>query len=271
MSQAIEKPSHEACLDYFDRLIDNPPKDAIPYYIGTPLYDERFTSKFDSRLHPGQELFKIGLVDGLNTPWLHAGLMGSGTPFHREDADLCSFNWVLGGWKLWILIRVSSTQKVEEYIRKNWPCNDCDQFVRHNSLLISRKTLTENGIEFDVLIAGPGDLVFKDMRQYHAVVNITNCVAMAINFIPLGKPFLTKDLLVCPGCGLYHLKHENIRQVRYHPAKQQSDIVAESVSNMRAKRKLRTTIVDPRVAKKHKEDRPLPVAKDLSDLEQTKN
>ncbi|KIW25500.1 uncharacterized protein PV07_08666 [Cladophialophora immunda] len=269
-----ESPSREACLDYVRQLIDSPPKNAVPYYVGPPLYhdDERFTSRFDDLLHPGPALAEMHLIDGVNKPWLHAGLKGSGTAFHCEDADLGSYNLVLGGWKLWILIRESSHPAFEELVRKHWSCNRCEQFVRHNALLIGPETLTANDIEFDIHIAGPGDLVFTRPRQYHAVINVTPCVAIAVNFLPLGQPFLRKDLLlvVCPKCGLYNLDLEHLQKhmqrVSYRPMRTKtttrtvSTTATATASNTAEKRKTAPTKSSPTKSKKAQT---APAAKDL--------
>ena len=191
-SQTIEEPSREACLDYLRQVLDNPPEATVPYYVGPPL-----ATTFDDLLHPGEALLGIPPIEGLNQVYWYAGEKGSGTPCHCEDWGLYSYNLVLYGWKLWILIRLSHTQKFEDFIRKHWPSNKCDQFVRHHTLLISPETLEKNGIEFDIVIAGPGKLVVTKPEQYHMVLDITPCKALAINLAPPGRSFLPHELCVC--------------------------------------------------------------------------
>jgi hypothetical protein len=212
-SQPVEEPSREACLDYLRRLINKPPSSTIPYYVGPPL----MSATFNQLLHPGEALLKFPCIEGANTIYWHAGERGSGTAFHCEDMALYSVNLVLYGWKLWILIRLSHTEKFEAFVRRHWPNNGCDQFVRHNLLLISMETLQNEGIEFDIHIAGPGQVVMTKPRQYYAVVNITKNMAVAINFTPPDEPIMDYDLPVCPECGLHPLPDDKMRRIPYKP------------------------------------------------------
>lgn len=216
-SRETNKPSLDECLDYVEQLIDNPPEGTIPYYVGPPLHDGPLMSMVNSLLHPGEHLLKLPPINGVNSVYWHAGEKGSGTAFHCEDMKLFSFNVVLRGWKLWIKIRRHHTAKFEEFIRKIRPANNCDQFVRHASVIVSPKRLQEEGIEFDAILVGPGDLVMTHPREYHMVVNVTENFALAINFLPQGEPTVPKDTRVCPQCGLYSLTHEDIRKVPYAP------------------------------------------------------
>ena len=109
---------------------------------------------------------------------------------------------VLIGWKLWIKIRRSHTAKFEAFIRKHWPTNKCDQFVRHVQVIVSPDKLRKEKIEFEMKLAGPGDLIVTHPREYHMVVNMTDNFALAINFLPPGNPVVPGDTPVCPECGL---------------------------------------------------------------------
>ncbi|KIW54625.1 hypothetical protein PV05_06974 [Exophiala xenobiotica] len=246
-SQTIKEPSREACLDYLRQVINNPPESTIPYYIGLPL-----TPTFDHLLHPGEPLLNISLIDGLNKVYWYAGEEGSGSPFHCEDWKLYSYNLVLYGWKLWIMIRLSHTKKFEAFIRKCCPSNSCDQFVRHNSLLVSPETLQKHGIEFDIHVAGPGQMVVTRPEQYHAVVNITRNMAIAINFAPPDRAVRPDDLCVCSKCGLYALQCEGIRKVPSEPTLPASTNLAGKrqgsgdASHLREKRQRREDPIQPR-------------------------
>lgn len=216
-SLAIGKPSLNESLEYLEKLIKNPPEGDIPYYVGPPLYDGPLMSTINSLLHPGEELLRLGPINGVNSVYWHAGKKGSGTAFHCEDIECSSFNLVLYGWKLWIKIPVTHTARFEAFIRKIRATNDCDQFVRHTSLIVSPRTLLEEGIKFNAILAGPGDLVMTHPREYHMVVNVTENFALAINFQTPGKPSVPKDSYICPKCGLYSLAYEGIHKVPYAP------------------------------------------------------
>jgi hypothetical protein len=218
-SQAIEPPSLEECENYLDQLINDPPKNPIPYYVGPPLDNGHSVSVLNSILHPGQDLLQIGPVRGLNEVYWHWGPKGSGTPWHHEDIDLWSFNLGGIGWKLWIEIPESDTAAFEAFVRKHWPTNNCDQFVRHTCVVISPETLRKNGIKLRLDLQGPGELKVTRARSYHMVVNMTDSFAVAINFLPPSEPIVPRPTNMCPQCGLYPLNINGVRKVLYNPVK----------------------------------------------------
>ncbi|KAH9903865.1 hypothetical protein F4778DRAFT_102487 [Xylariomycetidae sp. FL2044] len=211
--KAVDRPSQPDIDKHLQQLTDDPPKRPIPYYVGPPL-----TSDFDSLLHPGDQLSQLGHIPGINTPYWHAGEQGSGTAFHCEDARFRSCNLMLFGWKLWIMIQEEHTAIFEAFIKRNWGGNSCAQFVRHRSLLISPARLRAEKIKFDILVAGPGDMVITAPGQYHAVINLTNCFAIATNFLLPGEPAIPATLAVCQNCGLYPLNHPNFTLVPCPPS-----------------------------------------------------
>lgn len=82
--------------------------------------------------------------------------------------------------------------------------------------MVSPENFRKNIIGFDVEIAGHGTMVFTRLAQYHAVVNVTTFVAMAINFSPLNQPILPESLLVCKECRLYSIQCRAIHRVYMH-------------------------------------------------------
>ncbi|KAK6842257.1 hypothetical protein PG987_003117 [Apiospora arundinis] len=202
---------------FLTQLVEKPPTKKINYYVGP-------TSAFSDLLHPGEELLEpsIGRLPGINEPWCHAGDALSGTAFHREDARFYSCNLTLRGWKLWLLILPAHTQRFEAFIKDLIGLrhqNYCDQFVRHEALLIDPERLRKAEIDFKICVAGPGDIVITRPGQYHCVVNLTTCFAIAINFVLPGEKAIPEDLTVCPACGLYPLKEKytSLRIVSHIP------------------------------------------------------
>ena len=213
LSKTPDEPSRKECENYVRNLIDNPPKDPIEYYVGPSLASGLPLSKLDSLLHSGQ-LARLKSIPGANVIYWHVGKKGSGTGFHVEDARKWrSFNMVIGGRKLWIFIRTSHTVKFEAFVKKNWRCNDCHQFVRHQNLLISPETLKREGIAFDLICVGPGQMVVTEPEQYHAVINISDCFAISINFLPPGEAIFPPNLRICTDCGLYPLAQKEFIRV----------------------------------------------------------
>ncbi|KAK3689228.1 hypothetical protein B0T22DRAFT_480440 [Podospora appendiculata] len=94
----FDEPAEEPPADiegYLQRLIDTPPKQPIPYYVG-PLP----ASPLDSLFPSGLELSQLGPVSGANTLYGHMGERDSGTAFHCEDVKFRSFNVTVFGVKL---------------------------------------------------------------------------------------------------------------------------------------------------------------------------
>ncbi|KAG8162853.1 hypothetical protein KVR01_007331 [Diaporthe batatas] len=195
----------------FENIIASPPQEPIFYYVGPPLAPD-----FNTLLSPGK-LLELGEIPGVNTPYWHVGEKGSGTAFHYEDAAIRSCNVTITGFKLWILVDVSSNDDFESFVTSLEPSAAeqprCGQWLRHLNILVSPEKLTEQGIRFDLILAGPGDMVVTAPHQYHAVLNLTACFAVAINFVLPEDPLLSPSL-VCSKCGLYGLQHTAIEKIK---------------------------------------------------------
>lgn len=205
----VVEPSQEAAEAYYNGLVNQHPSEDIPYYVG-PLP----SSELDSLFPPGN-LSKLDHIPGVNSLYAHWGEKGSGTAFHCEDAGWSSFNLVLSGYKFWILIAERHTAAFEALVRRcaDCGCSECDQFVRHPALLFSLERLRNEGIDFEVVIAGPGVMVVTRPRQYHCVVNLTACLAIAINFVLHYQEIIPRGLVVCPRHGLYPLDDPSLTKI----------------------------------------------------------
>ncbi|TPX14842.1 uncharacterized protein E0L32_004951 [Thyridium curvatum] len=204
-----ERPTVEEAREYLDELVENPPRGDIAYYVGPSL-----TDGFDGLLHPGQDLLGLGEISGVNTVWEHIGPKNSGTAAHCEDTQLYSCNYVCYGLKIWLILPEEETVKFERFVKSMCPSADCDQFVRHASLMVSPARLEAEGIKFDIEVCGPGEMIVTRPRCYHQVVNFSTCLAIAINFTLPGEPIIPENTPVCPECGFFPLEHPNLRQVQ---------------------------------------------------------
>lgn len=209
----VAKPSEEDVEQYLEGLYRNLPQEPIPYYVG-PLSGP-LAEKLQSNFPSGNEVRQLGDVRGVSTLYGHVGGKASGTAFHCEDANCRSYNLVLIGGKIWIMIKLHHTAKFEELVRRLTGCDtSCDQFVRHTSVVIPPSKLRAEGIEFDIIFAGPGDMVVTQPRQYHAVINRTASFAIATNFVLPDEDPIPERLPVCHLDGFYHLEHEMVRKLR---------------------------------------------------------
>ncbi|KAK3345662.1 hypothetical protein B0H65DRAFT_407739, partial [Neurospora tetraspora] len=190
---------------FLQDIVESPPQNTMPYYVGpidtsgTPL----------ASLFPSGALSILGDLPGINTLYMHMGERGSGTAFHCEDAQLRSYNLNIFGWKLWIMIDPNDTTKFERMLATKWALHKCDQSVRHLNIMVSPKRLLEEEIKFDIIRAGPGDLVITRPRQYHAVINQTPSLAIATNFTLLSEEAIPRGWVVCPEDGFYDKYQEH--------------------------------------------------------------
>ncbi|KAK2601571.1 hypothetical protein QQS21_004889 [Conoideocrella luteorostrata] len=202
-SKPTEYLSSEEAWKFLDQIVQAPPEGPLSYYTGPQLL-----STFGELLHPGSALAEVGQIEGINSVFDHIGEKGSGTAIHHEDALLLSCNITIRGRKGWLIIRKYHTKKFEDYIRTFIKDKDnCDQFVRHQGLLISPSELHNQNIDFDIHCTMPGDLIVTKPRQYHLVWNITDCYAKSMNFLYPGEEPFPNQLSVCEECGLYDLYH----------------------------------------------------------------
>lgn len=192
----------------FEAIIASTPSEPLTYYVGPPL-----TPDFNTLLSPGK-LVELGEIPGVTTHYWHTGEKNSGTAFHYEDGAVRSCNITIAGFKLWILIDVSSNAKFEDFVQSLYPSAQpqCGQWLRHLNILISPATLLEKDIRFRLILAGPGDMVVTKRRQYHAVLNLTACFAISINFALSTDPVL-EITTVCPCCGLYKFEHPAVERL----------------------------------------------------------
>lgn len=255
-SQMPEKPSEDEITAFLDDIANDPPKGSIPYYAGPPL-----TSSIKSFLHPGDALASMEAIAGGNSPYVYIGAKYSGTGWHDDDALLWSCNYVSFGWKLWLIVAEHHRAKFEAFVRRHWKANRCAQFVRHLSLFIGPSRLREEGIDFVVRCAGPGDMVIIRPGQYHAVVNFSSCFATAINFSLPGDRVMPPDLAVCKQCGLYPLHRPDFRVVSPPPLEPVPGVETEHASiaeRTRLARRPAARPQDSQPSKKPKTSRPHP-------------
>ena len=200
-SQVPQRPTYDEMYQFVEATVSEPAKAILPYYGGLA------SVPFDTVLHPGETLAKCDCLEIANSEYYHIGVKGSGTCFHREDANFWSCNLTESGWKIFIFIKAAYTEKFEAFVRRTWPeCRKCDQFVRHLNLLIAPSRLSDEDIGYEIKCAGPGDLIITKPGLYHACINYSACFARSINFLLPEEPFLPDGMSVCEDCGLYNLR-----------------------------------------------------------------
>ncbi|KAF7256180.1 hypothetical protein EG68_06089 [Paragonimus skrjabini miyazakii] len=125
------------------------------------------------------------LIPGVNTPYLYYGMWRSTFPWHVEDMDLYSINYVhYGAPKHWYVIPPAYAKKFEtfvfEYFRPDFL--SCHCFLRHKCVLVSPSVLTNAGIPTKKIIQKRGEFMITFPYAYHAGFNVGLNIAEAINF-----------------------------------------------------------------------------------------
>ncbi|KER33994.1 hypothetical protein T265_00193 [Opisthorchis viverrini] len=164
--------------------------------IGRPLYG----ANVSGTLMRGQSVWNLAALDsmlshvlnsqnvvipGVNTPYLYYGMWRSTFPWHVEDVDLYSVNYVhIGHPKFWYVIPPPYARKFEafvfEYFRSDFL--NCPSFLRHKCVLISPSVLAEAGIPTRKMVQKSGEFMITFPYAYHAGFNLGLNVAEAVNF-----------------------------------------------------------------------------------------
>lgn len=109
------------------------------------------------------------------------------------------------------MIASEDTAKFEKAFGRQFNLDTCCQAVRHHGLFVGLGALDREEIRYDIIIAGQGDVVVTKPRQHHAVVNYTDCLAVAINHLHPGEPaFPDTPRELCVFCGLYNFEHPQL-------------------------------------------------------------
>ncbi|KAL6410015.1 uncharacterized protein AUP68_06424 [Ilyonectria robusta] len=203
-SEVGELPTESEAVEKLARVIRNPPE-SVSYFNGimkSELYDR-------CPLYSGEVLANIEALTHANQIYTHLGKGGSATAMHNEDSNLRSVNVCLKGARLVIKVKMKHTKKFEDWVRANWECKACPQFVRHLNIFFGPEQLQTAGIEFEASIQGPGEGFTTEPYQYHEVINLWSSLAISINHLaPSEEPTFynaDKPLEVCDECGFKNL------------------------------------------------------------------
>ncbi|KAK5094068.1 hypothetical protein LTS08_008751 [Lithohypha guttulata] len=101
----------------------------------------------------------------------------------KKDMDLLSANILhRGSPQIWIIIPARESSKLEACLSELTPLSyTCDQFVRHQNILIDPRRLRLWEIQYSIVTQNPGDLIVTDHCAYHQTFNTGFSVAEAVN------------------------------------------------------------------------------------------
>lgn len=173
-------------------------------------------------------------IPGVHTAYLYiSASRGSNSPLHVEDGFLGSINIVLAGApKVWLMVepcyrnelerkarnhlaKDSSAKKAEKNQDQDRGQQECSQFVRHLSTLLSPELLDSWEIPYRIISCEAGEMIVTFSETYHQVVNDGPNLAMAINFAEPGWDGPPEEYRFCNGeeeeCGAHSITSTQLR------------------------------------------------------------
>lgn len=156
--------------------------------VGLSLMDEDNDSWNIARLGSVLDygLAKMGVqIPGVNSAYCYFGMWKTVFPWHTEDVDLYSINYLHhGAAKYWYAIPPKHAKRFEQLAHSCFPeeAKDCKAFLRHKRFCISPKMLKKYGIPFDRMIHNEGEIILTFPVGYHSGFNTGFNIAESTNF-----------------------------------------------------------------------------------------
>ncbi|KAI8339207.1 JmjC domain, hydroxylase-domain-containing protein [Chlamydoabsidia padenii] len=124
-------------------------------------------------------------LPGVNTPYLYFGMWKATFPWHVEDMDLYSINYLhFGAPKQWYAIPGSHNKKFESVMKNTFfqQSKSCPEFLRHKTQIASPHFLANNGIPVHRCVQHEGEFMITFPFGYHSGYNLGFNCAESINF-----------------------------------------------------------------------------------------
>jgi histone arginine demethylase JMJD6 len=156
----------------------------------SPLYlfencdeNKKIKKKYDVPKFFKEDYFNY--INELKRPpfrWLLIGPKRSGTTLHKDPLDTSAWNVSLQGYKLWVFFENKYPKWIvngRQYKQAEENMEAIDYFLIH----LPRLREKEPNIQIKTCIQGPNDTVFVPGGWWHAVLNLTDTLAVTQNYM----------------------------------------------------------------------------------------
>lgn len=188
---------------YFDNILRGEPI----YGADTEgsFYDENVDEFNMSRLGTVLDRAANSVIKGVNTVYLYFGMYKTTFPWHAEDMDLYSINFLhFGEPKYWFAISSEHADRFERFMSQQFSTyaersgkKTCRAFLRHKSYIVTPELLRAAKIPFATMMQRPNEFIITFPRGYHMGFNLGYNLAESTNFATERWIDYGKDAILC--------------------------------------------------------------------------
>ncbi|XP_037070415.1 LOW QUALITY PROTEIN: probable lysine-specific demethylase 4B, partial [Pollicipes pollicipes] len=149
-------------------------------------------------------------IAGVNTAYLYFGMWKTTFPWHTEDMDLYSINYLhYGAPKSWYAVPPAHGHQLEHVAASQFPSVEagrCNAFLLHKSFLLSPQVLKRHGVPVNKITQEQGDIMITFPYGYHSGYNHGFNCAESTNFAsPRWIEYGKRATLCCCGEDTVHI------------------------------------------------------------------